>query len=407
MKNKTKKKLYVGIDVHSREHRAAIIPIALLEQTNAAWKSVKTISIKNERDSFNYFEKTIRSQVLDPSEVVISVDHTGGHYSEPIIFFLLSRGYEVYFLESKGIKAARATLLDQECKSDAIDSVSAAYMLYLRDTQGLSFRISLMKYELGSMATVLTSLILQRMQFIKLITQATNRLHQLLIATFPEGEARYFKKLLNIITRYPTPQEIQNSNGLEGIKRINLKDREIIIQLATNSVGVPGDLYAWLIKELGILRMDFISKREVIASMIREHLDRHPYTEILYSFPCFGEIAAATIIGIMKDINNWPNKKKFKKALGVYSTVAQSGMKSRTKRGKEGSRHGRRVLFQVCLGCIREKVPDNDFKDYYLRQVSNGKIRIKALVSTMGKLAEIIYHCLRTGELYEYQGIYR
>lgn len=31
-------------------------------------------------------------------------------------------------------------------------------------------------------------------------------------------------------------------------------------------------------------------------------------------------------------------------------------------------------------------------------QVVRGKPRIKALVSTMGKLAEIIYHCLKIGE---------
>ncbi len=37
----------------------------------------------------------------------------------------------------------------------------------------------------------------------------------------------------------------------------------------------------------------------------------------------------------------------------------------------------------------------------------DGKKKIKALVSTMGKLAEIIYHCLKTGEPYKYQGIYR
>jgi len=71
------------------------------------------------------------------------------------------------------------------------------------------------------------------------------------------------------------------------------------------------------------------------------------------------------------------------------------------------SKHGRRVLFQICWGCIRTNAPDNDFKDYYMRQVARGKVRIKALVSTMGKLAEIIYHCLRSGESYEYQGIYR
>ena len=96
------------------------------------------------------------------------------------------------------------------------------------------------------------------------------------------------------------------------------------------------------------------------------------------------------------------------RALGVYNSLTQSGSSvSRSRQGKEGSKNGRRVLFQVCLGCIITKAPDNDFRDYYLRQVAWGKPRKKALVSTMGKLAEIIYHCLKTGELYQYQGKYR
>ena len=74
--------------------------------------------------------------------------------------------------------------------------------------------------------------------------------------------------------------------------------------------------------------------------------------------------------------------------------------------GSEGSRHTRRVLFQICFGCITGRARDNDFRDFYRRQVDRGKPKMKALVATMGKLAEIIYHCLKTGELYEYQGKY-
>jgi hypothetical protein len=65
------------------------------------------------------------------------------------------------------------------------------------------------------------------------------------------------------------------------------------------------------------------------------------------------------------------------------------------------------VLFQVVLRLIQDRAPDNDFKDYYLRQVVRGKPRLKAIFSTMGKLAEIIYYCLKNGELYQYQGKYR
>jgi len=155
-------------------------------------------------------------------------------------------------------------------------------------------------------------------------------------------------------------------------------------------------------------RMDLAIKRDAVTGILRKEVRARPYGGIPLSFPHFGEVIAATIIGIIKNMDRWPNKKKFEKALGVYSSLRQSGAsKGRTRQGKEGSRHGRRVLFQACLGCIRTNVPDDDFKDYYTRQVLQGKPKMKALVSTMGKLAEIVYHCLKVGELYRYQGTYR
>jgi len=402
------RKLYVGIDVHSREHKAAVLPMALLEQSGAAWKKAKLLGIKNNIADFERLDTTIRSHISSTEEVAIAVDHTGGHYSEPIVYFLQAKGYTVYHLETKAIKAARERFLDEESKSDAIDSTSAAYMLYLRDAHGISFRISAMTPELGSKAAALKSLVLQRWQFNKLATQATNRLHQFLLAVFPEGEAQHFNQLLKVTPYYATPKDILDSNGLEKIEKLSQKDKENMLELAANSVGIPGDIYQWLIKDLSIQRVESLAKRDALTAILRTQVAAHPYGDILLSFPFLGEIAAATIIGIIKDIERWPDKKKFKKAIGVYNSLTQSGTSlGRTKQGKEGSRHGRRVLFQVCFGCIRTNVHDNDFKDYYLRQVARGKLRMKALVSTMGKLAEIIYHCLKAGEPYQYQGIYR
>jgi len=407
MKN-PKRKLYVGIDIHSREHKAALLPIALLECPDAPWRKMKLLNIKNDIGDFERLDAAIKLHISSNGEVAIAIDHTGGHYSEPVVHFLQARGYAVYHLETKAVKAARERFLDQESKSDVIDATSTAYLLYLRDVHGLSFRISAMTPELGSRAAALNSLVLQRWQFNKLANQATNRLHQFLLAVFPEGEARYFNKLLKITPYYPTPQDILVSNGLETIEGLRQKDKESILELAANSVGVPSDTYQWLIRDLSFQRMESLAKRDALTSIIQKQVAVHSYGDILLSFPYLGEIAAATIIGIIKDIERWADKKKFKKALGVYSSLTQSGGEpGRTRQGKEGSRHGRRVLFQVCFGCISTKALDNDFKDYYLRQVARGKPRIKALVSTMGKLAEIIYHCLKLEEPYQYQGKYK
>jgi len=119
---------------------------------------------------------------------------------------LQNLGYKVYYLEPRAVKAAKERLLDEESKSDVIDATSFAYLLYLRDAHGLSFRILAVTPELMSKAAVLNSLTLQRWQINKLIGQATNRLHQLLLAVFPEAERRYFEQLLKITPLYPTPR---------------------------------------------------------------------------------------------------------------------------------------------------------------------------------------------------------
>jgi transposase len=400
-------KVYVGIDVHRQAHTVVIMPATLLHKSKLRWKESDFFNIKNNSTDFERLDTAIREHIAYTNEAAIAVDHTGGHYSEPLAYFLQSKGYDVYYLEPKAVKAARERLLDEQSKSDTIDAAGAAYLLYLRDAHRLSFRISAVTPELGSKASVLRHLVIHRQQYNKQAIQLTNRLHQFLLAVFPEAEAKYFRKLLMITSRYPTPKDILESQGLNEVKYVSKADKEAIMVLAGQTVGVPYDLYRDLITDLSQQRIETLAKRQAVANLIEREVAIHPYGPILLSFPYFGAIAAATIIAVVRDIERWPNKKKLKKALGVYSTLRQSGASTgRGRMGKEGSRHGRLALFQVVFRCIRNPTPDNDFRDYYLRQVARGKPRFKAVVSTMGKLAEVIYHCLSRGELYQYQGKY-
>jgi len=400
------KNIYVGIDIHSKEHKVAILSKALLEQPGTAWKSVKPLCICNNADDFKRLDSAIKTYVSSAEQVIIAVDQTS-YYSEPIVSYLQAKGYDVYFLETRAMKAARERLLDEENKSDKIDCSIAAYILYLRDLHGISFRIFQEKLDLESNAFMINSIVMQRWQLNKLINQNINRLHQLLVAVFPEGESKYFSKLLKILIDYPTPKDIISAKGLRkyGLYK---KDIDSIKILAESTVGVRGDLYGELIKDLAIQINETKKKLDILTNRLKEQISVHPYGKIFLSFPYLGDIAAATIIGIIKDADRWPNKKKFKKALGVYARTSQSGNGiGHSKQGKEGNRRGRRVLFQICLGCITRNARDNDFRDYYQRQRVKGKPGIKALVSTMGKLAEIIYHCLKNNELYQYRGIYK
>ncbi len=96
-------------------------------------------------------------------------------------------------------------------------------------------------------------------------------------------------------------------------------DKEIIMALAAETVGAPGGLYRELIRDLSQQRNEAIAKREAVTDLIEREVVAHPYGSILLSFPYFGATAAATIIGVVKDISRWPNKKKLKEALGVYA----------------------------------------------------------------------------------------
>ena len=64
----SKRKLYVGIDVHSREHKVAVIPIALLEQSGDSWRKVKPFSIRNNVADFERLDTAIRPHISSTEE---------------------------------------------------------------------------------------------------------------------------------------------------------------------------------------------------------------------------------------------------------------------------------------------------------------------------------------------------
>jgi transposase len=377
------KKLYVGVDVHLKQHIVSIVPITMFQDNKTVWKKTKSITIGNNRHDFEYLDLLLKSQDISAEQVSIAVDHTGGHYSEPISYFLKSKGYEVYYLGSASVKAAKEKLLGEENKTDKIDSATLAYLLYLRDFYKVSFHISAMSVNFESQSSLLRLILLQSRYYSKLGTQTTNRLRQYVHAVFPEGEERYFNK-----------------------SRIPLNSRKILRELAKKTVGVPGETYKYIIQDLALLRVSNEEKMVAIDDTIRALVIKHPYASILMSFPGVKEKSAAIIISTVKDINNWPTKNKFKKGLGVYGTIRETGEKHvNFRRGLSGDRMCRQGLYMVCYTAIRLK-SNNDFHDFYERQVRKGKPRRKALVATMGKLAEIMYHCLKFNEPYKYQSLY-
>jgi transposase len=404
--------VYVGIDVHSRQHVAAVVPLSTMELPGAAWKKkAATLKLLNRRPDFAALLAAIRSHEPDPQAVQVAVDHTGGHYSAPLVHFLLTEGFDVYHLEPKAVHMVRKGILDEERKDDSLDAATLARLLYLRDRLGESLRIAPVRPDLTSSATGIRAAILQRWSANKTATQAANRLHQYLTATFPEGEKAFFKELLTIARFFPpTPDRILavHAEGNPDALPLPRKKWSTIVEAARESVGVPSAPFDRVLSRAGEDYARAIAQRDAMGADIEAHVQAHPYGPILLSFPYVGPAAAAVVIATIQDVSRYPTKKHFRKALGLYSTAKQSGERApEGKMGREGSRDGRRVLYQACMGMVAKSAPPTDFRDTYQRQVDNGKKRKRALVAIAGKLAEVIYHCLRTGQPYRYQGTWR
>jgi transposase len=399
---RTPAKVYVGIDIHRSIHVAAIIPLATMKKGERRWKKVKPLRIANTRTDFERLDHAIREHSQGPSHVAIAIDHTGGHYSAPIVNFLRLRGYRLWYLEGKALKEAKNRFLDEENKTDEIDAASMARMLYARDVLGDDLRICAISPDLDSEAATMKSLCVQRWAVSKLITQATNRLRQLLVAAFPEGEASYFGYLAHIVTKYPTPGAILAVDLTEF--RIPKKVEDAIKKAASDTVGVYTPTLATATREIAQQRLGLISKKDELTTKIESLVRNHLYGQILTSFPYMGAVRAATLIGVIKNIDQWNSKKCLRKALGVYPTVAKSGKRvGQSVMGKEGSAEARRVLWQMILGSISSKAKPNRFRDYYQMKVTKGMKRKRAVVATMGKACELIYHCLKEGVLYRYK----
>jgi hypothetical protein len=286
-----------------------------------------------------------------------------------------------------------------------------AYYLYARDVLKRRLRVSTTKAELGEESQALKQMVLHRWSIQKAINQSTNRLHQLVIETFPEGEAEYFDQLLKIIPVYPTPRAIlEESNNLAEFKGMRKNSKADILSLAGETVGVPGEHFERSITTIAVQRQDLVAKLDEITQKLEIMVAEHPYGKILTSFPQMGTVSAATLIAVIKDINLYPNDRKLQKTLGCAPGVkVQSGQKNGKNKGKlkkvySGSNDARRVIYQNIYGCINPKAKPNDARDLYQKLKEKGRAGPSAIMRCSVVLCEQIYYCLSNGVFYEYQG---
>jgi transposase len=143
-----------------------------------------------------------------------------------------------------------------------------------------------------------------------------------------------------------------------------------------------------------------------LKKAISDHLDAIPQT--LDSVPGIGPIYASGILAEIGDIHQFDSHKQLAKFAGLAWTENQSGdfTASHTRLIRSGNRFLRYYLIEAAN---KVRMHDPVFAEYYAKKKAEPKqyAHKRALALTARKLVRLVYHLLKTNQLYQVKGGHR
>ncbi|WP_103108501.1 IS110 family transposase [Brevibacillus reuszeri] len=415
---------YVGVDIGADFHVASCISIEQF-RTDKAWKRTKTMKFNADSKGIHNFLNALKDiQIkfgLSPKDFFILLEPTGGHYSYLLMRVLLNEGYELYQVENKAVKDFRERQLGITEKSDDIDARIMSYMGWHKSLHPDMKSVRIVKPATPTQVLFRT-LTRDRWLLSTQLTRRKNQVQQLFAVTHPDLKSG-FKKLgtktvFKLVLKYPTAQKMALATQAElrqaiievGGKNIATKASEALSNALkeTLAITIPHleDRQTWLIEEAIRIEEAIEKIDQQIATLLQgdkgRNISPHPYNQILKTFPVMSDVMACTLIGAIGDVERFSTYLEFKKYLGVSAESKTSGTSvSKTRMTYEGIRDTRRILFLMSLLLLAPNTGPTVFKAHYDRLVGRGMNKRKAIGHVCGKLATVIYSCLKQGVPYD------
>lgn len=421
-------KFYVGIDIGYKFHVATCIPYTYFLDSKEPWKRSKAIQFNSDSNGLRKVLESLQSVSNNPKDFFILMEPTGGHYGYLVMRYLLDIGYNLFQVENKAVKDFRERQLGIKEKSDQIDSRIMAYMGFHK-----ALHPSMVSVRIVTPATptqiLFRTLTRDRWLLNQQLTRRKNQVQQLFAVTNPELKTVFSKPgrptVLKLALEYPTAQlmakaseeDIYNVLIKAGAHNKAKKAAKELKELVDKSIAIDAhhlvNRQKWLIEEAQRLQYAIdeldVQIKTLLYGDVELGLPKHPYTDILFTFPTMSETWACTLIGVIGDINRFNTVKEFKKYLGFAAENAKSGTSvHRTRLTYDGVRDTRRVLFQMALILITSRIGQNVFKLYYNKLITGRPEKgiapipkMKAIGHVCGKVSQIIYGCLKSGQPYD------
>lgn len=388
--------IYVGIDVAKDKHDC-------FAMNSDGEILIEHFSFANSLHGFNQFLDLVVGFNDCLNNIKVGLEATG-HYSNNILNFLTSKGFNVFVINPLQTNLFRKGQSLRKTKTDKLDSRFIATMLItnnLKPYSNLSYHISELK-----------SLVRHRFRLVQECSKFKLSLSRLVTIIFPELESAVYSihqnSTLNLLLELPSIKHISECNlkHLTNILYIHSnrrydRDKAIEIRnLASNSIGTVSNSLSFELKQV-IQTVLFLKKQiDNIDKELKILVDE--LHSPLLSIPGISYITAAFILAEIGDINNFDSPAKLQAFAGLEPSTYQSGKftASHCVMVKRGSKYLRWALLTATrLVCMNDKTFD-DFKN---KKIAEGKHYLVALSHTSKKLVRVIYYLLKTNKNYEIQ----
>ena len=390
--------IYVGIDVAKDKHDC-------FAMNSNGEILIEKLTFLNNSEGFKLFFNSISQLNESLDKIKVGLEATG-HYSNNILNFLTTKGFNVYVINPLQTNLYRKGQSLRKTKTDKLDARFIATMLItdnVKPYSNISYHISELK-----------SLVRHRFRLIQERSKFKVSLSRLITIVFPELEKIIWstsqKSILYLLNELPNVKEISEcnlrhltcilekySNGMYS------RDKAIEIrELAKKSIGTVSRSLAFELRQ--VIQTIIFLQRQVddIDKEIKSIMDE--LKSPLMTIPGISYISAASILAEIGDINDFESPAKLQAFAGLDPSTYQSGKFTATHAVmvKRGSKYLRWSLLSATrLVCMR----DQTFNEYKNKKLAEGKHYFVALSHTSKKLIRVIFYLLKNNQSYQLQKV--
>ena len=386
--------IYVGIDVAKDKHDC-------FAMNSDGEILIEKMTIQNNFDGFNYLFNSISQFNESFENIKVGLEATG-HYSNNILNFLTTKGFNVYVINPLQTNLFRKGQSLRKTKTDKLDAHVIATMLIsdnLKPYIPVSYHISELK-----------SLTRHRFRLVKENSKFKTSLVRLVDIVFPElpkvVSSVAQKSCLALLSELPSTKEIAECNLthlthllLNNSNKMFGKDKAIQIrELARNSIGLNSNSVSFELKQT-ISIIQFIQEQlNDVEKRIKEILKE--INSPILSIPGISFKTAGSILAEIGDISRFDSPAKLLAFAGLDPSMYQSGkfFSTHSVMVKRGSKYLRFALMtaarMVCLN-------DATFTEFKNKKMAEGKHYMVTMGHVAKKLVRVIYYLLKTNNVYQ------